>query len=223
MRAFALVALLLPAVVASQEPAQQSSPAPDSTRQLQLRGALAAYEAHRAKVRATIDKRLSDLGSREDAARSVGRDEFGLTEANLMDPAAFARGVQARKAMVLREDSSANGFLAAWSSNDPQEARRALRWRLQHIVEFATLADSAQVFARELLTSAQRAEDHYKAEDNPSKPAAVRQFVKKSLDYYEKIIRMTRARISLYSDFAAMLRKEEEMLNERFAPLVAAP
>jgi hypothetical protein len=222
MRAPVAVVLILPALLVSQEPSQQSS-GPDSAWRSQLSPALAAYETHRSTARAAFEKRHADVRARENAARAVARDEFGLSEANLMDPAGFARGVEARQALLLREDSSATGFLAAWRAGDPNEARRALRWRLQHLENFATIADTSQVYARELLRAAQRGEDFYKSEDNPSRPAARRAFVKKSLDYHEKVIRMARSRISLYSDFSETLRNEQALLNKSFAPLLGAP
>lgn len=222
MRALVAVALFLPAFLPGQEPSLQGSAA-DTAWQKQVLPALATYESHRARARAAFDKRLSDVLSKENAVRAVGRDDFGLTDTRLMDQGAWQRLVEERQALLQREDSSAAGFFAAWRAGDPNEARRALRWRLQHLTDFATVADTAQVFAREFLRAAQRGEDYYKSEDNPSKPAARRAFVKKALDYHEKAIRLARARIALYSDFSETLRSEQTMLNKSFAPLIASP
>lgn len=165
MRVLSGLTLLVPTLLSAQEPAQQAAsavPAPWP----QQGPAIAAYEAHRAKGRAKVEKSLKELTRREDAWLVVARDEFGLSEANRLDPDGFARAVD------------------------------LLKW-------------------------AQRAEDFYRAEDNPSRSAAARDYVKKSLDYYEKLIRIARARIAHHSDFSEMLREELKLMHTHFAPLKA--
>ncbi|MGH7636573.1 MAG: hypothetical protein ACREOK_02890 [Gemmatimonadaceae bacterium] len=219
MRCLSGLGLLVPALLFSQEPAQQSAPSAEwATRR---EPTISAYEAHRAKARAKIDKNLKDLARREDAWLVVARDEFGLSEANRLDPGGFARAVRQREGLVRREDSSATAFLAAARSAELQAARAAVEWRERHLATFLADSDTLAVHARELLKWAQRLEDLLRGEDNPSRSAATRDYVKKSLDYYEKLIRLARTRISHHSEFSEILREEMKMMDTHFAALKA--
>lgn len=219
MRCLSGLALLVPTLLSSQEPAQQSASSTGAQWATQQGPAVAAFEAHRAKARPKIDKNLKDLARREDAWLVVARDEFGLSEANRLDPDGFARAVRQREGLARREDSSATAFLAAARNGDQHAARAAVQWRERHLATFLADSDTLAVYARELLKWAQRVEDFYRGEDNPSLPATTREYVKKSLDYYEKLIRVARTRISHHSDFSEMLREEMKMMNTHFAAL----
>jgi hypothetical protein len=220
MRVLSGLALLVPAWLATQEPAQQAA-SPSGQWIAQQGQAIAAYEAHRSRARAKIEKNLKDVARREDAWLVVARDEFGLSEANRLDPDGFARAVRQREGLARREDSSATAFLMVARGADLHAARTAVQWRERHLADFLADSDSLAVHARELLKWAQRLEDFYRGEDKPSLPAATRDYVKKSLDYYEKLIRLARTRISHHSEFSEILREEMKMMNAHFAALIA--
>jgi len=216
MRA-AVMIVLVPAMLSGQEPTPQPGSASPDEWLKQVAAATDRYGADRAKLREKFDKNLQNVERREKDALAISRDEFRSAEASWMDPQAFQRGVEARLRFVQWEDSSAARFVAGRRSGQPARIRGALAQRLADVQGSLASVDTALKYAKEMRKRTQKSLDNLKASDRPGAPAAQREYVRKMLDYYDKLDRLAAAREVFYGGYSEMMRKEIGMLEQEIA------
>ena len=217
---FALAATLVPLVLAAQTPAP-ASPAVQEW-QKQNSASLVTYQADHAKDHDKVDKALKDLDKREDSWLSLARDFFGMTSANMMDPGYYDRQRRVRNEYRPRDDSSANELVTVRKAGDPAATVQALRSRTAILTALMPENDSAEVEARKTIFYANQTLDKFKAEDNPSLPPDQKQFVKKAIDFYDKMIRATRLRADYHAGRSKAWRDEIDAIRKQMDAATAA-
>jgi hypothetical protein len=81
----------------------------DTGWQRQLLAVLAAYDAHCAWAREAFEKRLADVRSRENAARSVARDDFRPLGRQPQGSGGIREGCEDTEALLRGDASTARG------------------------------------------------------------------------------------------------------------------
>ena len=213
-----LTIALFPALLGAQDPAQQARTASDEWLK-QAASATDKFEAERPKIREKFDKNLATLDRAEKTFLGMARDELGASEANRMDPQAYARAAEGRAKLMSLEDSSAAQFIAGRRSGNPQRAANATVRRLADMQNYLAHTDTALKYAKESMKWAQRSLDNLKAEDKPGINPTQRAYIKRLIDYYEKADRVGRARAEFYGDYSDMFRKELRQWEKEIALL----
>ena len=213
-----LVIAFFPALLVAQDPSQQARTAPEEWLK-QVASATDKFEAERPKIREKFDKNLGTLDRAEKTFLGVARDELGASEANRMDPQAYARAAENRVKLMSLEDSSAARFIAGRRSGNPQRGVNATVQRIADMQNWLAHSDTALKYAKETIKSAQRSLDYLKAEDKPGTSPNRRAYIKRMIDYYEKADRVGRARAEFYGDYSDMFRKELRTWEKEIALL----
>ena len=177
------------------------------------------YEADRVKLRERFDKNHQNLERREKDFLALARDEFGMSEASMMDPQTFRRGADARLRLMQFDDSSVARFVVMRRSGDVAAVRQAITNRLASAQSWTASVDTALKYAKEMRKLTQKSLDNLKAEDKPGADAARRNYIKRMLDYYDKLDRVAAARAAFYGDYSEMFRRELGMLEREIALL----
>jgi hypothetical protein len=213
---------LVPFLLAAQDPAAAvASPAVQEW-QKQNAATLAAYEADREKTRAKVAKSVVDLERREDSWLSLARDFFGMTNNNRMDPDYFDRRRRERREDLAKDDSTAVELIAAMKTGSPATTAEALKKRVVTLAGIMPENDSSYVEARRTMNTSSRAVDYYKSEENPSLPPDTKQFVKRAIDYFDKLGRAARSRADYHEERGKAWRTELNALNRQIAAANAA-
>jgi hypothetical protein len=230
MRRITLAVTLIPFALTAQ--VASSAPAALQEWQRAHAEALAKYDADHAKSRAKRGKSLTELQKRIDAFLVAIRDEFGhgssynsdleLREKYAFDPDSVDRQRRRRLEHLRMDDSSVAEHIAARRTGDPAIALASLYTRRRYITEVLVEVDSLQAQLRFLLGQAQRVQDLYKSEDNESLPPATREFVKKGVDVFGKLLRAERARAEYHREQAEALRTELTAIDAQVAAANAA-
>lgn len=216
---FALAAALVPLCLTAQDPAPASSAVQEW--QKQNAASLVTYETERTKERAKVAKSVVDLERREDSWLSLARDFFGMTSNNSMDPDYFDRRRRTRRDDLAKDDSTAAELIVARKSGNPAVTLDALKKRVVALAGVLPENDSSYAEARRVVNTSGRALDYYRSEDNPSLPANARQFIKRAIDYFEKLGRASKLRADYHEERGKSWRAEVDALNRQIAEVSA--